>query len=69
MDKYEELAHEIIDKIQEAVMELYDIKPKALDDEDLENPALINGEKYFNLEAEIAGMIRRFTQDDENREV
>jgi len=60
MDKYEELANEIIDNISELIEKHYpEITPKCItDDDEIKNPALINGTIYFNLECEIADKIR-----------
>ena len=62
MDKYEELANWIIDRISEVVEANYpEIIPKCItDDDSIENPALINGTIYYNLESEIAGKIKKF---------
>jgi hypothetical protein len=60
MDKYEELANEIIDRISEVIEEHYpEIKPRCItDDDSIENPALINGTIYYDLETEIAEKIK-----------
>ncbi len=60
MDKYEELANEIIDRISDVIEENYpEIKPKCItDDDSIENPALINGTIYYDLESEIADRIK-----------
>ncbi|KKM84218.1 hypothetical protein LCGC14_1301460 [marine sediment metagenome] len=60
MDKYEELANRIIDDICEVVENHYpEIKPKCITDDEIENPALINGTIYYDLECEIADKIRK----------
>ena len=60
MNKYEELASEIIDMISDVIEEHYDITPKVLTKgDDIEHPALLNGEVYYNLEDEIAEMIQK----------
>lgn len=58
MNRYEELAHAVIDAVSEVVEELYDIEPKAFEDADLEHPALINGVAYYELENRVAALIR-----------
>ena len=60
MDKYEELANEIIDEISDIIEENYpEIKPRCItDDKSIENPALINGTIYYDLECRIADKIR-----------
>lgn len=62
MDKYEELANEIIDRISDVVEENYpELKPRCItDDKSIESPALINGTTYYDLEDEIANMIKKF---------
>ena len=67
MDKYEELANEIIDDISELIEEHYpEIKPKCItDDDEIENPALINGTIYYNLESHIADKIRELKNETE----
>jgi len=60
MDKYEELANEIIDRISDVIEENYpEIKPRCItDDDSIKEPALINGTIYYNLESEIADKIK-----------
>lgn len=59
MDKYEELASEIIDNVSELIEKHYpEIKPKNITDDSIENPALINGNIYYDLETEIADKIK-----------
>lgn len=62
MNKYQELANEIIDKVSEIIEEHYNIKPKNLTDDNIENPALINGTIYYDLEQEIADKIKDIKQ-------
>lgn len=63
MDRYEDLASEIIDDVSDLIEEHYKIKPKHItDDKSIEHPALINGIVYFNLEAEIAGKIKKLVK-------
>ena len=59
MDKYEEIANKIIDWVCDVVIEHYDIEPKPLEEKDLENPALINGTPYYDLECEIADFLKK----------
>jgi len=59
MDKFDELANEIIDRVCEVIEENYpEIKPKAITDDDIENPSLINGTIYYDLETEISSKIK-----------
>ena len=59
MNKYEELAGRIIDDVCEIIENYYKVKPKCItDDDSIENPALINGTVYFDLECEIAEKIK-----------
>lgn len=58
MNKYEELAHEIIDEVSEIIEEHYDIEPKNITDDDIDNPALINGTIYYDLEVSVAEKIK-----------
>lgn len=59
MDKYEELANKIIDDISELIEKHYpELKPKCITDDEIENPALINGTIYYNLESKIADDIK-----------
>ena len=66
MDKYEELANEIIDDICEVVEENYpEIKPRCItDDDSIEEPALINGTIYYDLECGIADKIKEFVKKE-----
>ena len=59
MDKYEELASEIIDIVSELIEKHYSIKPKNITEDIIENPALINGTVYYDLESEIADKIKK----------
>ena len=82
MNKYEELANNIIDTISELVEKHYpEIKPRCItDDDSIENPSLINGTIYYDLEDEIAQKIKEqahifasnfilfHTSDDKERE-
>ena len=63
MNKYEELANQIIDKVSDWIEDKYNIKPKPFGDDDLENPALINGIAYYDMEGEIADMIKDFKKE------
>jgi len=60
MNKSEELANEIIERVCGVIEENYpEIKPRSITDDDIENPSLINGTIYYDLESEIAGKINR----------
>ncbi len=59
MNKEKELANEIIDDISELIEEHYpEIKPKCITGDEIENPALINGTIYYDLECKIADKIK-----------
>ncbi len=63
MDKYEELANEIIDLVSEVVEEYYEITPRILvKGDEIDSPALINGEVYFDLEENIGKLIKKHTE-------
>jgi len=66
MNKYEKLANEMIEKISEIVEDKYNIKPKNLTDDEIENPSLINGTIYYDLESEFAEKIEKLSEDREN---
>lgn len=58
MDRYDELAAEIIDDVCEIVEEQHpEIKlhTKETKEADIENPAVICGGQYYSLEDEIGG--------------
>ena len=59
MNKYDELANEIIELISGVIEEHYDIEPKNITDDDIENPALINGTIYYDLEQTIGEKIKQ----------
>ena len=61
----EELACNIIDMVSELIEEHYDIVPKCLTDDDIENPALINGTIYYDLEDEVVDKIKEFIEKKE----
>lgn len=64
-----ELANNIIDRVSEVIMEHYGIEPKHItDDDSIENPALINGTIYYDLEQEIMDMIKAFMVIDADGE-
>jgi hypothetical protein len=69
MDKYEELANDIIDRVSELIEEHYpEIKPRCItDDDSIENPALINGTIYYDLETEIAEKIKELMKSEISR--
>lgn len=62
MNKYQELANEIIELVSSVIEEHYNIQPKNLTDDNIENPALINGTIYYDLEQEIADKIKDIKQ-------
>ena len=65
---YEEKAQEIIQLVSELIMEHYDITPKNLDGtNEIECPAVINGVPYYDLEGEVADIIKELVKN-ENKE-
>lgn len=64
MKKFEKIANEIIDDVSDVIEQHYpEIKPKCItDDKSIENPALINGTIYYDLEDEIANKIRNLIE-------
>ena len=59
MDKFEEIANEIIDDVSDVIEEHYGVEPKHItDDDSIESPALINGTVYYELESHIADKIK-----------
>lgn len=60
MDKYQEMAALIIDEVCTVIERNYDIEPKNLNEgSDIEDPALINGTQYYDLEDSIVNRMRR----------
>ena len=62
MDEFETLANEIIDEVCEAVEEQHPeiiLKTKYAKESDVEDPALIVGIKYYDLESHIAEKLKR----------
>ena len=43
----------IIEEVCDVIENHYNIKPKCLTDDEIENPALINGSPYYELEDKI----------------
>ncbi len=66
MDKYEELANRIIDDVCE-IVELQHpeltLKTEYAKESDVEDPAVIVGVQYYNLEDSIAGKIKKFVKE------
>jgi hypothetical protein len=65
MDKYEELANKIIDEVSEMVEKQHpelNLNTETAKKEGIENPAVIVGEDYYNLEESIANEIRNFVK-------
>ena len=62
MNKYEELASEIIDDVCEIVEEQHPeikLNTKISKEAGIDNPAVICGEQYYDLELKIADLIKR----------
>jgi len=65
MNKQQKLANKIIYEISETIEEHYpEIKPKCITDDEIENPALINGTVYYDLECKIADDIKALNKKD-----
>lgn len=68
MNKYEELANLIIDKVSEVAEQQHpeiNLNSEYAKESDvLDSPALIVGVAYYNLESEIAGKIKRFCKNE-----
>jgi len=64
MNKSEELANKIIDRVCDVIETNYpELTPKHItDDTSIESPALINGTTYYDLEVEIAELIHNHPQ-------
>jgi len=61
--KEEELANEIIDEVCEVVESQHpeiNLNSEEAKESDVENPAVIVGVQYYNLECSIADKIKRF---------
>lgn len=65
MNKYQELANITIIKTCDKVMEHYKVEPKSLTDDIIENPALLNGVPYFDLEDDVANDIKTIAGEKE----
>ncbi len=62
MNKYEELANEIIDEVCEVVEKQHpelNLKTEYAKKSDVENPAVIVGVQYYDLEVCIANKIQK----------
>lgn len=64
VDKYTELAHQIIDLVEEKIVEAYP-KLKKLQ-EKTEGNTFLYGEDYYDLEDEIADKIKLLKEGKEN---
>lgn len=62
MDKYDEIANYVIERVSEVIEEKYGIEPKNLTDDNIENPALINGSVYYDLEIALAEKIKEIVE-------
>ena len=61
MEKEREIASEIIDLVCEKIEKIYGLKPKPRTDDGgtkVENPALLYGQEYYDLEDEITELIK-----------
>ena len=65
MNKYEELANQIIDDVSEVVEKQHPelkLKTKYAKESDVEDPAIIVGIQYYVLEDDIANKIKKFVK-------
>lgn len=63
MDKYEELAANIIDYVCDVVETQHpelNLKTPIAEECNIEDPAVICGDAYYSLEQDIAGLIKKF---------
>lgn len=63
MNKYEEIANEIIDDVCEVVEKQHpelNLKTEYAKESDVEEPAVIVGVQYYDLESNIADKIKEF---------
>jgi len=63
VNKYEELSAEIIDEVCEVVEEQHPelkLKTKYAKESDVDNPAVVVGVGYYDLEDNIANKIKKF---------
>ena len=56
MDKFEERAHRIIDKVEEAIRKAHPFIDRYANT--LEGKTLLHGERYYRLETEIAELLK-----------
>ena len=69
MDKYEELANLIIDDVCEVVEQQHpelNLKTKYAKESDVEEPAVIVGVQYYDLEDSIANKIKEFVKKNKD---
>ena len=65
MDKYEELANRIIDDVCDVVERQHPelkLKTRYAEESDVENPAVVVGVQYYDLENSIANKIKKFVK-------
>lgn len=63
MVRYQRLAADIIiDDVCEIILRHYDRKPKNLTEDRIENPILINGTIYYDLEEKVVYKIREIKE-------
>lgn len=70
MNKYEELANEIIDLVSDIVEEQHpelNLNTKTAKECGINSPAVICGSDYYDLEQEIAGMIKKFADKEKKK--
>lgn len=66
MDKYEELASQIIDEVSEIVEKQHpelNLNSETAKKDGIDNPAVIVGVDYYNLEQSIANEIKDFVKN------
>ena len=72
MDKYEKISMEIIDSVCEVVENQHPeikLKTKYAKESDVEEPAVIVGIGYYNLEDSIACKLKKFVKENKNGKI
>jgi len=70
MNKYERIAARIIDRVSDVVEAQHpelNLNTEIAKESNIDSPAVICGVAYYDLEVEIAGMIKKFWFDQNMR--
>jgi len=70
MNKYEELANSIIDRVSDVVENQHpeiNLNTKIAKESNIESPAVICGVSYYDLESEIAEQIKQFCKKQKEK--